>query len=558
MVGISDKEFDIIGFARKIMSEVEKIRSFERIFDDESGTSGNVPIESRINAFFRLIGLPSFVEVNDETSGKQQSGDSLKFLSPGFGVTVKSELSDKIVRNSTQQSYISPSGEDVKVNIVLSNRESELGKIYNSIGTKDSNEKMTKAICSPLDIKPNIPKRILGEGEFIPKLPPRNTPDVENKRTIFKKLLPLITSYWHPNVLPLMNEVARPFLSVEERRIDRNTVLSKPFIEEVIRIRFVNLGSAKTESEKQSTKDITDSIIELLGSDIDGNSIFEDVFGNTTDIFSEVTLLEQFIIDKFLDAIRNLARKWVKLNEQRIRILRETRPKISVKTNSGRRIFGKRVVISTVLDGTSDGEKIRKLNEAIAEEEGLLTLLPSDDNESVNAKTGTTKNITGTALQNPFTDLLNYNLSKNKEKRSNLVSQSKRNIKSIEKIRVELDMMTGEFIGLSIPDIVIVITALFLIERDQLLSLLDRDVIDVMKEDNVLKAIVEDINPDPTGAMAGVLRLEAIVIQLFSLFQKEIEMIYQRNKRGRNAQSIKKAEQSVKKTSCLITTTEGT
>jgi hypothetical protein len=301
-------------------------------------------------------------------------------------------------------------------------------------------------------------------------------------------------------------------------------------------------GSSQTTAEKQTEKDITSSIKQLVGED-EFSKIFT---GQSGQLFSEVNLLEEFVIGKFLDAIKNLARRWVKINEkQRIRLLREIRPTVSVRTSSARvSPFGKRIEVSTSLGGTRDGEKIKKLNKAIAEEEALIALLPTDENEKKEEKQSSTRNITPSALQNSFTELLNYNLQKNKEARKSLVARSKKNINNLEKIRLETDLMTGEFTGLSLPDIIMTIAGLFIMKRSELLNLLDKYTIDNMKTDKVLSTIVSGVSPDPVKAMTAIKNLERVVNQLFSLFQKEVEAIHNRERQGRKAKSIRKSDTS--------------
>lgn len=530
MTEFSEKEFDVIGFAKKIMSEIESIRSFEDISDEKTGEGIQFPTESRINAFLRLIGLPQFVNIYElDKNGKEKLNDDVKFLNPGFGRSVRSELVKNRIENNMRLFYTDPNNNSRKIGIVLYGRDSELLKIAENIGSDDMNDRMTKAIYSPLDIIPNFPDNLGVEGIFKYK----TMQGTEESRAVYKQLFPLITSY--RKVLPLRNEIARPFtLSVKERRIDRDTILRKPFIEQVIRTRFVIYGSAQTDKEKLVEEDIRVSIENLLG-----EKTFAEVFGSGA-IFSKINLLESFIIEKFLNAIKNLARKWVKANENRIKVLRETRPIISIKTGSARAsTFGKRIELSTDFDDTKEGEKIKKINTSIATDESLISLLPTDENEQTDPKQSDTRNITPSALQNSFTELLNYDLNKNKEIRTSLMVRSQKNIKLLEKMRLEFDLMTGEFTGLSLPDIVIVITALFMIERNKLLNLLDKYIIDYMKTDKVLSTIVSDLSPNANDALESIKQLENITNQLFSLFQKEVESVLNRKKQTTKGTSIR-------------------
>lgn len=535
MTEFSEKEFDVIGFGKSILSEVERVRSFRKVSDTETKEGFQLPVESRIDAFLRLIGLPYFVSVTDKKGVEKK--DDIKFLNPGFGKTTRSGLADKKITNNFKQDYKDPNGTTGKIGTVVSRRKNDLATLTEGIGSSDMNIRMSKALCAPLDVIPNFPEKILtGEGDYTFTYPGSGVTD---KRKVVKRLFPLVPNY--DQVLPLSNELARPFsLSVSERRVDRDTVLRKPFIEQVVRIRFVVYGSAQKASELEGQKDFIKSIKQLVG-----ENEFSKIFPTSDDsrIFTDANLVEQFIINKFLDAIKNLARRWVKINEQRINLLRKIRPTVNIKTSSARQSpFGKRIEVSTDLSNTSEGEKIKKLNKAISREEALIAILPTDETEEKEPNVSKTRNITPSALQNSFTELITYNLKKNKEVRSNLVARSKKNITTLERIRLELDVMTGEFTGLSLPDVVCTIAALFLMDRNKLLNLLDKYVVDFMKTDSVLKTIVKDVNPTSTNAMEAVQELEKRVDQLFTLFQKEVEAVQARKTQGRKNTSIRKSD----------------
>ena len=548
MTDFSEKEFDVIGFAKSIMSEVESVRSFEKVKDDKTGEGFQLPTESRLNAFFRLVGLPYFVDILNQDEKKDKKSDFGQFINSGFAKRVSSELADKNIANSVKLKYIN-SGKTYYISELLNNREGGLRELSEKIGSNDMNERMAKAICSPLGIAPNFTADRLGEpGTFVPKTPQGGS-DTQNSRETFKQLFPLIPSY--QKILPLANNIARPFtLAVSERRIDRDTVLRKPFLEQVIRTRFVVYGSAQKDREKATERDITESLTQFLGQDI-----FSKAFPKG---LPQVNIVEEFVINKFLDAIRSLARRWSKMNQtQRVKLLREIRPIITIKTSSARiSPFGKRIEISSSIEGTKDGNKINFLNVLIAEEEALISLLPTDENEETKPKESVTKNITPGALQNSFTELLQYNLNRNKEEKTALEAKIKKNINSLEKLRLEIDMMTGEFTGLSVADVVIVIAALFIMDRNKLLNLLDKYTVDYMKSDKVLSSIVSGLSPTAKSAMEAIQELEKVVNNLFTLFQKEVDVANNRKSQTRRLRSVRTSETQSNNPTCIISDEE--
>ena len=91
-------KFDVIKFAKDIINEVESVRAYRETTDDKTEQKNHTPIESKINAFFRLVGLPMFVTLESQTDKKTDRGDleGVRHLTPGFyGAT----LDEYIIKN---------------------------------------------------------------------------------------------------------------------------------------------------------------------------------------------------------------------------------------------------------------------------------------------------------------------------------------------------------------------------------------------------------------------------------------------------------------------------
>ena len=56
-------KLDIVRFAKDLMAEVEGVRSYLLNVGDDAQPADNRPTESRVNAFFRLVGLPMIVSI---------------------------------------------------------------------------------------------------------------------------------------------------------------------------------------------------------------------------------------------------------------------------------------------------------------------------------------------------------------------------------------------------------------------------------------------------------------------------------------------------------------
>jgi hypothetical protein len=137
-----------------------------------------------------------------------------------------------------------------------------------------------------------------------------------------------------------------------------------------------------------------------------------------------------------------------------------------------------------------------------------------------------------------------------------LEAKIKKNINSLEKLRLEIDMMTGEFTGLSVADVVIVIAALFIMDRNKLLNLLDKYTVDYMKSDKVLSSIVSGLSPTAKSAMEAIQELEKVVNNLFTLFQKEVDVANNRKSQTRRLRSVRTSETQSNNPTCIISDEE--
>ena len=82
-----------------------------------------------------------------------------------------------------------------------------------------------------------------------------------------------------------------------------------------------------------------------------------------------------------------------------------------------------------------------------------------------------------------------------------------------------MEMMTGEFSGISILDVISVICALFMISKEDLLALFDSDAIENMKNESAsLKAAVENLESSKPSLETAISNLESSVEDVFYLF----------------------------------------
>lgn len=454
-----DKEnFDIIQFAKNIISEVDSIRSYEKVTGTISGENIQKPVESRLSAFFRLVGLPSLVNIEPLEKTKKSTG-YVRFLTPGYDIYMNSKFS---------KYNITPNDPIVEI------REGKLLDIENLIGTEIMNNNMTTAFIAPLPLIPNFPP-LNGSSNIKAILDEEGD---EHLRIGYKQLTP--TRPLYKKVVPLYNQLARPFLPDSKRSTIDRQVLKKPFIETIIRIRFVFMEAKANPTQEDYTK------TELYKYDPDAT------------IFSgSPSVLESFIFDKFYKSLDQLAVVWDKLNRETESIIRDNKYyKINVKTSSAKdNMLGKRIVKTELDLNTTNGskklEEMRLLKIKIAKNDALLTLLPTEENEN---NIATSSN----ALNSTFVNLISSEINKYKKELTNIESAIEKDSSKIESLRVQKEILTGEFTGLSLLDVVSVIIGLFSIGRDELISLLDKETKELLAEDKVLKSVLKQYNNNIT------------------------------------------------------------
>ena len=513
-------KFDVVAFAQNILKEVDSKRAFEEATDEKTKEGFTLSMESRINAFFRLIGLPMFVTLSTKDETESPSGDleGKTHITPGYSQSFSRKLSEYDISNS----------EDVRSD--LKKREEELLKIERNVGTSDMNSNMTKAMKYLLPLTANIPD---DEGKLSNKVGQGS-----DTRSVFKKLKPLMTAYIGSGIKPFRNEMARPFLrDPKEQLVDTETTLPKPFIETVIRTRLVSCGGGGTAKQQSNKQSFYDSLQEYVGEDEFGG-----IFKDNLALFTSSDLLESFIVMRLFNSLSELAKQWVEIQKIQERLAREVTFNISIKTTSSKQSpFGKRTEITAdalMVESSKIGNELKDLRKKQVKQEALLSLLPTDDvvTDDSNSKTKNTQNVALSALVTPFATLISGGLSQTLKRISEIEGDLKKKGQQIEQLRLRTEMMTGEFTGLSVPDVVIVITALFMIDKKDLIMLLDAHSIEEMKRDSVLNSALSSLGVGTSSAAdakKAVGKLEALVDQLYDFLDSEIAKCKDRPSRNR-------------------------
>jgi len=492
-------KLDIVKFAKDIMAEVDSIRSYLPTVGDDSQPANNRPTESRVNAFFRLIGLPMFVSVKADNSKGASSTDAAEtVLTPGFahgtfpwGIVTNSSSVEMWADPKTKQS--------LPLRTLLDRREQTLLRLEQEIGTQKRDARRVSAFYYPLNL-------MLYKDGFD-----------GNGGHMFRMVPPFVVSYMP--IYPAQNELSKPFLADPEsgRPPPDSTPIRRPFIETVIRIRTAGLGGGN-----QAQTDYLKAARTQLG-------LVSPVAAAL--LPTQPSLYEAFIIDQMLGSLDQLANLWVNLQRRRESISKDSTIVLKPKTFSAKaNPFGKQsnfVLDLNISDTSNLGQRRTALENSIAISEAMLSLLPAQDLVSLSGEK--TRNVMPNALTNSFVSVLRQPIEAQRKKLNELNAAQDRQAQQADSLRLSLEMMTGEFTGLSVPDVVFTILGLFLVDVEDLLGLLDSDTIDEMLKDPVLETAIKNLSQiEPAAAVE---KLQSKVNNLYETLEDTVKVRIKRDTR---------------------------
>jgi len=503
--------FDLLGLAKKIIYEVDSIRSFS----DEKSTNGVANggyNESRVNAFFRLIGLPMFVNIDPDKPS---------------GTILNTSYSSYMYTNATSFTNMEsvPSFTDVdNLNSSLVNREASYIQEENRTDD-DKCTAMTLSLKNMIPLKPNLPDNTVGYGRY-----PMSSSNGKDSRSVFKMLFPLVPSFVKVN--PVSRNVTRPFS--DEQELYRDTILKKPFLETVLVMRYIFGQSSSTQKGNENTATSIDNLMA---------STTEDQASKLSKILNAIQkgdALEAFVVNQIFSSLKQICIKHASLvAAQNALAAMGGEFTVSFQTESSKNIFGKKISPTTrseFADDSKIGYNLVKLKQRLAQEEAYLILLNGDS--SINLSSGT-NNSASSSMSSLFVDIL----AKNRDAIQKEIANQEEFYKNIsvqaDTLRVEIDLLTGEFSGLSIIDVVAVIVGLFLIKKENLVKLLDRESRDLMASKPVFSSNVEVQSQllavsesEVKDAADAIVELQKYVGLVFDYIDATLDSINDRTKRS--------------------------
>lgn len=450
--------FDPASLMNAIMTTVDRFRSDVgtmpyALVDNTKDIQVEEIIESRLNCFYRLIGLPA----TRDLSVLNSSGD-----------TDKSRLiSQHGTINFVQAQGLQKNGRSVSS--IVSSRETDLLSIVRSRTVEDN----IKMLEDPL------PLESLGLDQPIA--------DQETNKLRKPSMFPMVVDAATP-IFPIHKRVAPLFNDGDfvVSGSSATTRLPRPFLESII---YMRTNRFKTDESKKIA-DITANIqayVQGLPSSIQlspdqtiaRNDLLKAI--GIKDGQTDYTLIEVEIVNKFVQAIGQSAKKYKavindakKLNQL---VDFKPEPKRNAKEKSGN---------STLLLAGSKGnpsidERIKELEQRKAHLDMLITILPT--NQVLQADTTYRilnnqegfANITPDIFVSEFSSLLTFDQPLIDKQLREENAKRARHLQKFETLKRDIQYYSGEGQGLSIFDVLCTFLALFTMDLDKLVALLNND-----------------------------------------------------------------------------------
>jgi hypothetical protein len=447
----SGAPFDVNAFMSNIIRTIDSSRSdfftnpskiVENLINEQAGEG----LESRINTFYRLIGLPATRDLAPLLSANSVNPTPLQlsqYNTLNYIDSAAIVISDNSKQNSTEK--LTPEQ--------LANKLSSRENLYKAA---PSVEQMLQIIQQPLRISDSlfgVPQR---------------------KASIF----PMIVDAATP-VYPLSKRTAPAFYDGDFVLSGaKNTRLPRPFIENVIYIRtYVFAGGNNANFQQSIANNIKKFVKDNSNlSEQDLNILLANTGISTAEFFSQ---LEGELISKFIEALKSCAIEYRQIINQ----ANEFKAKVRFSPVSSDTPGVKVGNSSQIVEKSVAGEIDRTISKISLELETIvkrLSMLPT--NQIMEAETNfradagiANLNITTDAFMSDFSALITFDREE-VEKRLSEANQAKQSLlNQYNKILQKIQYFTGESTGLSVFEVLCIFLALFTIDIKSLVSLLNND-----------------------------------------------------------------------------------
>jgi len=449
-----DAKFDVVNWSSTIFSTIDEHRSdasASGFIDSSADAASGTRVESRLNCFYRLVGLPATraMEARRATDNLPKE-DPLK--TEPWSLT---DLSQQDTLNYFDSEDLFFSSADSLKKISL--REAALAK-------KKTNEDFRLLLNEPLDIS---------------ELSSRNS------KPRHTSIFPMVVDASIP-VYPLSRRMA-PLFYNGNKMLPGNKPkrMLRPFIESVIYIRTYRFQE-DVEAEAQNTQGELISLLDDIKLSDEASSTA--LFNFKTNLSADFTRLEAEVISNLVQLIRKSSHNYKKIYDSSKRLSQEIafypRPVENPDENSGNEIPGELIALASFADNEEKllpkvaDERVAQLNKRLSEVLSFAKALPT---EIVLESTKTysiinswdASNISPDIFVSEFADLMTNERVTLQEQLEEAKAKQAQKLKEYELVKQSIMYFTGEGAGLSIFDILCTFLALFTVDIETLIALLN-------------------------------------------------------------------------------------
>lgn len=412
-------EFDPANFAKRIFSSIDDHRSHmgplpTELVETPVRQGAASTSESKMNAFFRLIGLPAVRDESKITDGHRQN-----------------ERKERVLSQDSTLNYHSfgsgLAGQVAKKEIILSE--------------KLTVERYNQLISQPLKIDESLN-------------------DASTRRPC---LFPLVVDA-SVAVYPKDKRVAPLFYDGDYIMLGGSSRLKRPFLQHVLYMRLKLYSGSPTQIEQ----DLMKNILAEVGEDIISESDLLDFK------FLELQVIEK-IVQTIKQSAKEYNRVRSKLRQLQANISYAAVPSDNPELRTGSMAVDNNKKFASSLDAQlqSVRAKLNKIDGLLL----TLPIERINRSDRIRRLSDevATNSFSPDAFIGEFTSLLTFDRAALEKSEQELMQERSRNVQRLEQARRDIQYYTGEFTGLSIFDILGVFYALFTVPVDVLIGLLNED-----------------------------------------------------------------------------------
>lgn len=477
----------------------------------ESETNPNTPLESKVHAFYRMLGFPVVTP-------------SGKFYNPGFNPLAANYNSIRFQDEIDKEFY------NNKIYNFIYDREKRLINLYNLFKKNDlSIENTVYCLCTKyfssfnvleLDMNPlgsyNQVKKVQDRIDYFDKFVFYNDSELYDQITSFANIYSEIPHQLHPfitdprickSVAPDLNLICVPFLPNKSlTAIKKNTYLKKPGIELIIRMRLE--GNSFDSSFLKNISNIAKKSIENLASN--SNFINNNFLSNII-LFSENLKFPKDIEEQ----LSNVSDIQFRISVKLIKLLKVCIDKLQKSSNLLDIIENQINWVPVVagngpIDAMISGSKNSNLNNSYIVVDNKIKEL---ELKKLNAEISVQDFNSLGDFASPFSsnlfsediNLYTENINELKNLNKSIEMSGFQHLKNIE-------MLAGTTSGLGLIDVISIYLALWTVDLKVLLALLDRDAFErLLSEQNEKYAgssIVQDQRDSPMGILEALTKFQ--------------------------------------------------